>query len=197
MKLSHPALVTLLQKAYSGEKAAALAYIGHAASLRSPAAKAAVKQIEADEWAHRENLRILMLRYDVPVSRALEVRCHFLGKAIACSCHVIGWFMPYFFAGKLESGNVCEYFVMMRYFRGLGIHDHDQVLYEMGMKEKEHEVYFLEQIRHSRLLPLFERLFGWGPSRKVNDLDLQDPPRLEDSHRYCRRSGDRDGSKQG
>jgi|GEM_PF-5009750 len=48
MKLSHPALMTLLQKAYSGEKAAAMAYIGHAASLRSPAAKAAVKPIEAD-----------------------------------------------------------------------------------------------------------------------------------------------------
>ena len=58
MKLSHPAMVTLLQKAYSGEKAAALAYIGHAASLRSPAAKAAAP-IEADGSAHREDSRIL------------------------------------------------------------------------------------------------------------------------------------------
>jgi hypothetical protein len=37
MKFDHPALVTLLQKAYSGEKAAAFAYIGHARSLRDPA----------------------------------------------------------------------------------------------------------------------------------------------------------------
>ena len=41
MKLDHPALVTLLQKACSGEKAAAFAYIGHARSLRDPAAQAA------------------------------------------------------------------------------------------------------------------------------------------------------------
>ena len=58
MKLSHPALMTLLQKAYSGEKAAAMAAIGHAASLRSLVAKAAAAPIEADEWAHREDLRI-------------------------------------------------------------------------------------------------------------------------------------------
>ena len=55
MKLAHPALVKLLQKAYSGEKAAAFAYIGHARSLRDPAAKAAVRQIEEDEWKHWRN----------------------------------------------------------------------------------------------------------------------------------------------
>ncbi|HEV2694602.1 MAG TPA: hypothetical protein VG347_17035 [Verrucomicrobiae bacterium] len=50
MKLNHPALAELLQRAYSAEKAAAFAYIGHAASLKKPADKAAVKQIEDDEW---------------------------------------------------------------------------------------------------------------------------------------------------
>ena len=50
LKLSHPALVTLLKKACSGENAAALAYIGHAGWLRPPVAKAAVEPIEADEW---------------------------------------------------------------------------------------------------------------------------------------------------
>ena len=38
-----------MQKVYRGGKAAAMAAIGHAASLRSLVAKAAVKQIEADE----------------------------------------------------------------------------------------------------------------------------------------------------
>src|SRR5882757_2464403 len=55
MKLNHPALVRLLQQAYSAERAAAFAYIGHAGSLREPLAKGAVKQIEDDEWKHREN----------------------------------------------------------------------------------------------------------------------------------------------
>src|SRR5207248_7183 len=99
MKLAHPVLVKLLQKAYSGEKAAAFAYIGHARSLRDPAAKAAVRQIEADEWKHRENVLGLMRRYEVPVSRWLEVKLHIIGRIISASCHVIGRFMPFFFAG--------------------------------------------------------------------------------------------------
>ena len=54
MKLNHPKLVRLLQKAYSAEKAAAFAYIGHARSVKSKEEKIAIKQIEDDEWVHRE-----------------------------------------------------------------------------------------------------------------------------------------------
>ena len=186
MKLVHPALVRLLQKAYSAERAAAFAYVGHAASLRNPAAKAAVKQIEDDEWKHRDNLRGLMQRHGVPVSRWAEVKYWLIGRCISASCHVIGRFMPFFFAGKLESGNVCEYFVMMRHFHSLGIREHDAMLYEMGMKEKEHEVYFLEQIKASRLMPLFQRLFSWGRGQAVNDVDLQNKEPVEDSAKYCK-----------
>lgn len=186
MKFSHPGLACLLQKAYSGEKAAALAYIGHAGSLRCPEAKAAVKQIEEDEWHHRQNVLALMLQYEVPISRWQEFRCYWIGKIIAASCYVIGRFMPFFFAGKLESGNVCEYFVMMRHFQSLGIHDHDQMLYDMGIKEKEHEEYFLSQIKESRWLPLFERIFSWGKKTTVNDVDLEKPSPVAESHRYCK-----------
>src|SRR6185295_9346646 len=111
MKLNHPALVELLQRAYSAERAASFAYIGHAGSLKNPVAKAAVKQIENDEWDHRRHVLAIMRQYDIPVSRWLEIRYFFIGKIISGSCYIIGWFMPYFFAGKLESGNVCEYFV--------------------------------------------------------------------------------------
>ncbi len=186
MKLAHPALVKLLQKAYSAERAAAFAYIGHAGSLRSAGAKAAVKQIEDDEWKHRENIRVLMEHYEVPVSRWYEVRFYIIGRIISASCYVIGRFMPFFFAGKLESGNVCEYFVMMRHFRSLGIREHDEMLYEMGMKEKEHEVYFLEQIKASRLLPLFQWLFAWGVGSAANDVDLESKFPVEDSALYCK-----------
>ena len=185
MKLAHRALVKLLQKAYSAERAAAFAYIGHAASLKCPEAKAAVKQIEDDEWKHRENVLGLMKLYGVPVSRSSEVRFYAIGRIISASCHVIGQFMPFFFAGKLESGNVCEYFVMMRHFHSLGIREHDAMLYEMGMKEKEHELYFLEQVKTSRLLPLFQRLFLWGPGSTVNDVDLASPRPVDESGRYC------------
>ena len=186
MKLSHPALAILLQRAYSGEKAAALAYIGHAGSLRRAEAKAAVKQIEEDEWHHRRNVLSIMQQYDVSISCWHEVRCHCIGKIIAFSCYFIGRFMPYFFAGKLESGNVCEYFVMMRYFHELGIDEHDAMLYEMGIKEKEHEAYFLAQIKGSRWLPLFERIFSWGQKNSANDVELANPIPASESHNYCK-----------
>jgi len=192
MELRHPALVELLQRAYSAERAAALAYVGHASSLRSrgagadPGVIAAVRQIEQDEWNHREHVLVLMRRYGVPVSRFYEIRFLVIGKLIGASCHVIGRFMPFFFAGRLESGNVCEYFVMMHHFHSLGIREHDRVLYEMGLKEKEHEIYFLDQVRSSRWLPLFEWLFSWGRSASANDIDLTTPRPISESHRYCR-----------
>jgi rubrerythrin len=182
MKLNHQALVELLQRAYSAEKAAAFAYIGHAASLKKPTDKAAVKQVEEDEWGHRRNVLVIMQQYDIPVSRYYDI----IGRVISASCHVIGWFMPYFFAGKLESGNVCEYFVMMQYFHSLGIKEHDGILYEMGIKEKEHEFYFLEQIKESKWLPFFEKVFSWGRKNSANDVNLENKLPVEDSNQYCK-----------
>lgn len=186
-RLNHPGLERSLQRAYSAERAASLAYIGHAASLRDPAEKAAIKRIEDDEWTHRRHVLAIMHRHDVPVSRWFETRYYIIGKIIGACCHVLGWFMPYFFAGKLESGNVCEYFVMLREFRALGINEHDVALYEMGMKEKEHEVYFLEQVKRSRILPWFEKVFSWGRSGSLNDVDFAAKYPVEEAHRYCAR----------
>ena len=152
----------LLQLAYSAENAAAFAYIGHAGSVKNPNEKVAIKQIEMDEWQHRETVLVIMRQYEIEPSRYNEIKYHIVGRIISASCYVIGWFMPYCFAGKLESGSVCEHFIMMKYFSELGITDHDAVLYEMGMKEKEHEVYFQKSLENNRLLPLFEKVFGWG-----------------------------------
>ena len=186
MKLDHPALVELLQRAYSAEKAAAFAYIGHAGSLKNPEAKIAVKQIEDDEWGHRKNVLAILQQYDIPILKFYEIKFHVIGRIISASCYVIGWFMPYFFAGKLESGNVCEYFVMMHYFHSLGIREHDEILYEMGMKEKEHEVYFLDQIKNSKLLPIFEKVFSWGKKSSLNDIDIENKYSVEKSEAYCK-----------
>ena len=187
MKLQHKELINLLQQAYSAEKAAAFAYQGHAGSVQDPAAKKAIRQIEIDEWNHRAEVLSIMNQYGIPVSRYYEFRFHVIGKIISFSCYVIGWFMPYFFAGKLESGNVCEYFRMMHYFHSLGIKEHDKVLYEMGIKEKEHEVYFLGQIKHDKLMPFFEKIFSWGNKSSYNDVNLDKKYSLEESEKYCKR----------
>lgn len=188
MKLQHRALVRLLRKAYSAERAAAFAYIGHAGSLKDPDEKDKVKQIEQDEWNHREAVLKIMKEYDIAPSRWYEIQFYLIGKIIALSCYLIGRFMPFFFAGSLESGNVCEYFVMMHYFHSLGIRKHDQILYEMGMKEKEHEIYFSEMIKDDRWLPFFERWFGWGPTKSHNDVPETDALPVETSHQYCHKA---------
>lgn len=187
MKLDHPKLVDLLQKAYSAEKAAAFAYIGHADSLKDKDQIKAINQIEEDEWEHRREVLTLMKQYDVPVSKLYEFKFYIIGKLIAASCYVIGWFMPYFFAGKLESGNVCEYFVMIHYFHTIGIKDHDQILYNMAIKEKEHEVFFLEQVKNSKLLPFFEKLFSWGKKTSLNDVNFENLYPVEKSDDYCKK----------
>jgi hypothetical protein len=128
-----------------------------------------------------------MHQYAIPVSKYYEVQFHLIGKLISASCYVIGWFMPFYFAGRLESGNVCQYFRMMQYFHELGIVEHNEVLYEMGIKEKEHEIYFLSKIKNKKLLPFFEKIFSWGSDKSFNDVDLEKKYPVEDSKIYCKK----------
>ena len=63
MEIDHPHLFDSRRKAYSAEKAASFAYIGHAGSLKSPEEKERVRQIEQDEWDHRRNILKIMQQY--------------------------------------------------------------------------------------------------------------------------------------
>lgn len=184
--LNKPELVKLLQMAYSAEKAAAYAYQGHANCVKKAEEKAAIKQIEIDEWNHRAEVLIVMKQYNIPISRYYEVRFEIVGKIISFSCYIIGWFMPFYFAGRLESGNVCEYFHAKYYFNQLGITEHDKLFYDMGIKEKEHEVYFYEQIKHHKLLPFFEKIFSWGSKKSMNNIDFNSLESIENSTIYCK-----------
>jgi hypothetical protein len=57
----------------------------------------------------------------------------------------------------------------------------------MGIKEKEHEIFFLEKIRGSKLLPFFEKLFSWGKRNSFNDVDLKKKYSIEESEVYCKK----------
>jgi hypothetical protein len=59
-------------------------------------------------------------------------------------------------------------------------------LFEMGIKEKEHEIYFLDSIKNKKLLPFFEKIFGWGNSNSFNDVDLDQKFPIEESKKYCK-----------
>jgi hypothetical protein len=56
----------------------------------------------------------------------------------------------------------------------------------MGMKEKEHEIYFLEKIKGNRLLPFFEKLFSWGGQKSFNDVDLDKKYSVDTAAGYCK-----------
>ena len=77
---------------------------------------------------------------------------------------------------------------MKQFFNGLGIKEHDTVLYEMGIKEKEHEVYFLSMIKNNKLLPFFEKVFRWGNKKSSNNIDMEDIKPVEGSDIYCNRN---------
>ena len=72
--LQHKELIDLLQQAYSAERAASFAYIGHARSVNDPNEKKAIKQIEDDEWHHRATVLKIMQQYEIPVSKYYEIR---------------------------------------------------------------------------------------------------------------------------
>lgn len=183
--INHPQLVKLLQQAYSAERAASFAYQGHAGSVKNKQEKNTIKQIETDEWNHRAEVLKIMQQYNIPVSTWYEIKFYIIGKIISFSCYIIGWFMPYYFAGRLESGNVCEYFRMMKYFHEIGITTQNTILFEMGIKEKEHEIYFLNSIENKKLLPFFEKIFAWGNHKSFNDIDLENKYPIEESSKYC------------
>ncbi len=100
MLLQDKALIKLLKQAYSAEKAAAFAYQGHAGSVSDAEEKREIHQIEVDEWNHRSEVLKLMGLYGVPVSKWYEVKNYFIGKTISAGCYLIGWFMPFYFAGN-------------------------------------------------------------------------------------------------
>ncbi|MEZ5053677.1 MAG: hypothetical protein R2807_02740 [Chitinophagales bacterium] len=184
--IQHQQLIDLLQMAYSAERAAAFAYQGHAGSVKNEDEKLAIKQIEIDEWNHRSEVIRIMQIYNIPISKYYEIKYFVIGKIISFSCYVIGWFMPYYFAGRLESGNVCEYFRMMKYFHELGITTHNTILFEMGIKEKEHEEFFINKIKHKKMLSIFESVFGWGNQKSLNDVDLDKKYPVDESVKYCK-----------
>ncbi len=55
----------------------------------------------------------------------------------------------------------------------------------MGIKEKEHEAYFLKVIEDATWLPLFEKVFSWGKAASRNDVDLESQFPVEEAVHYC------------
>jgi demethoxyubiquinone hydroxylase (CLK1/Coq7/Cat5 family) len=155
-------MVRILQAAYSGEMAAAYAYRGHWKSLSDPAEKEMVYIIEDEEWAHRRQVRE-MLDYLGSRPRLMrELMMCLVGRAIGTACYLTGWFLPMYFAGRVESGNVCEYETAALHARNLGLEEFAGELLKMAETERDHERFFMSAINGHRLKPFMRAIFGWG-----------------------------------
>ena len=155
-------LTNILQGAYSGELAAGLAYRGHWKSLRNAEERAAIQKIEREEWIHRTRVGEMLTALDSAPRKLREAKLWVIGRTIGAACHVIGWFLPMYFAGRLESGNVIEYETAAFDAAALGLKEFEADLLTMARVEKEHELFFLRVITGHRLLRAVSTLFGWG-----------------------------------
>ena len=152
-------LIALLQLAYSGERAAGYAYRGHWHSVTDPEERLRIKTIEDEEWHHRELVGEMLRTLGSGPSRKREVRASIVGRALGVLCHVSGWLLPMYGAGRLESRNIREYETAARYARWCGQNELIDCLLTMAEVEWEHEHYFRERVVSHRL----SRLFGIWP----------------------------------
>ena len=139
-------LTTLLQLAYSGERAAAYAYRGHWNSVVNEDERVRIKQIEDEEWHHRELVGEMLQSLNAPPSRVREIRALIIGRTLGLLCHVMGWLAPMYGAGRLESRNIVEYETAARYAHDCGRDELIDCLLTMAEVEWEHENYFRSRV---------------------------------------------------
>ena len=156
-------LIHILHMAYSGELAAGLAYRGHWRSLRDQQQIAGLQKIEGEEWGHREQVGKMLAFLNAKPQKWREVMMWSIGRTVAIACFCIGWFMPMYFAGRLENDNVQEYDHAAFYADKLGLAQFKTELLEMSRVEHEHEKFFKDAIANHPFLPTFKKFFGWGP----------------------------------
>jgi rubrerythrin len=143
-------LVEILRAAYHGELAAGLAYRGHARSVRDPEERRAIELIEAEEAHHRRAIGAILSDLGERPGSLRDFRAGCVGRTLGALCHLAGWFVPMYGAGRLESGNVREYEAAARHARGAGLEHLVEPLLGMAEVEWEHERYFRAKVRSHR-----------------------------------------------
>jgi rubrerythrin len=159
------ALTRMLQHAYSGELAAGFAYRGHWRSVRDAGERARIRQIEEEEWHHRELVRGLMDSVGAKPLPIREAIFWTIGRVLGAMCHVTGWFLPMYGAGRLERKNIVEYEEAARHARASGHEEMIECLLSMAEVEWEHEAYFRSRVVGHPWLRVF-RLWDAAPPKE-------------------------------
>lgn len=139
-------LVAQLQLAHAGELAAAYAYRGHWKSCSDPAEREQIRRIEEDEWHHRVLVRNLLTQLGARPRVLREVRFFVIGRTLGLACHALGWFIPMYAAGRLESHNVREYEDAADCAVACGHPEMLDCLLTMAEVEWDHEKFFREAL---------------------------------------------------
>lgn len=141
-------LIKLVQSAYSGEKAAANAYWGHAHSLfvRNKAEKHELLEIMNEELHHRHELLLILQSLGSKPDAVKELVMNFIGYVIALLCLPGTWFLPMYGAGQLESKNIAEYEVLARLAFLSGDENLIPLFLDFAEKEWDHEYYFRQKV---------------------------------------------------
>ncbi|HXH40724.1 MAG TPA: hypothetical protein VNN08_18985 [Thermoanaerobaculia bacterium] len=148
-------LVRQLQGAYSGELAAGYAYRGHWHSVREGPDRTRIREIEADEWHHRELVGGMLRQLGGKPNRVREAIFWCIGRGIAAFCHVGGWFAPMYGAGRLERGNIVEYEEAAVFASECGHEEMVDCLLMMAEVEWDHELYFRSNVVGHWMLRIF------------------------------------------
>lgn len=164
--------IDLLQRAHAGEMAAAFAYQGHSNSVSNLKEKQEIKKIEEEEWHHRRRIFEILAELGAKPRRRLEIIFWCIGKTIAFLCHVGGWFIPMYGAGKLERGNIVEYEVAVRLAHRAGLTKYIDELLEFSETEWKHEQYYRQKAESHRLSKILKVWPAPPPIEKIREQFL-------------------------
>jgi demethoxyubiquinone hydroxylase (CLK1/Coq7/Cat5 family) len=137
--------IAWLRRAHAGELGAALAYRGHARSLRPGGERARVWAILVEEMAHRREAAALLARRGARPDRRLVRRIARLGRIAGIACHLTGHLLPMLGAAVAEAVNVWEY----RQMALAAVADREVAAFARtaGARESEHADWFLAACR--------------------------------------------------
>lgn len=163
-------LITLLQMAYSGERAAAYAYLGHRRSLRKArdaADSEMLRTVLIDEIRHRRVVRRMLRQLGADGDPRRERKMRRIGVTIGAFCRVGGWYAPMYGAGRLERGNIAEYEVAARLAHLAGLDDMCDRLLELAEVEWDHEALFRTRAESHWLWKVSPRWPSTGPRDEI------------------------------
>ena len=123
-----------------------------------PAKERESRQIENEEWHHRQLVGEMLRSLNSRPNAFREVRAAILGRVLSLLCHLSGWLVPMYGAGKLESRNIREYETAARHARNCGRDDLVDCLLTMAEVEWEHEYYFRARVLSHRWATSFADL---------------------------------------